>query len=293
MSYYIVYGRLWKIKMYLINAIFIVFCLIKHSLSNLNVSLNQEIRENLNHCVNNISENYFLNEDFIIILDFQENSFRINKPTVLYNDLKYFPLFLLDKIDAYIILLKNETNLKSVLQFLSNTQSWNPRGKFIINLEGKNITETFGIFYYYFIFNIVVLKENFGKEIEIFTYFPYNYSNSNDITKPLLIGSCTLYKINASTYLFSNKFTKTWNSTVIKIATIQYAPYVQKRRTNAGNGLEITILDIAQSILKFKTEYLNKTYKSWGRLQSNGSYSYAYGDLQNKEADLGTGKSFI
>lgn len=113
---------------------------------------------------------------------------------------------MVNKIDVYILNLKQSEDLGILFVNLTKMRSWNPRAKFIIILEQYNnelLNELFKILSNYYIYNVIVASND-----ELFTYFPYKYENLN---KPCL----DYEKILTSEY-FPNKIPKLWRNTTNK-----------------------------------------------------------------------------
>ncbi|KAF5291709.1 hypothetical protein FQR65_LT11402 [Abscondita terminalis] len=252
-----------------------------HVLVNLNLIKDISIN-NLESCVNGILNDY-INKDFLIYINLNEEygDLRLDIPVIFQNelqDLKYFRMF---KATFYVLVISEE-NLHDVFVFLTYSLSWNPRGKFLVVLD-KPFDNIFLIFRKYYVFNILLLIP-YDNSVEIVTYFPYKSIQSTTID---ICSDGRLMRKN--TNLFPDKLPVTWQNISVRTINFVYPPYVIKTKTKEFVGMEVEILSLLQQLMGFNLVYQNKSFQTWGKRLTNGSYVGAYYYLRNYEVDLAYG----
>lgn len=209
-----------------------------------------KLRQNetfLRDCVSEIQKEYFKSDDFVIYMNTEEkyNDLILNlKPIVIQNrNEKEIISFYYVKADAYIITI-SDTRIHTTIEFLTRTSQWNSRAKFIIIFDG-NLFNLFEILNKYYIFNIVVLVLKSEEEIEVFSYFPYDFSiPESNRNYPVLLNICFKDKLQKDVILFPNKLPEKWDNITVGIILMELPPYVIYRSCNdrSQTGIEMRVL---------------------------------------------------
>lgn len=180
------------------------------------------------------------------------------------------------KFDAYVIMVNAKSNPEEIFSVITSNVNFNSHGKFIVLLFSdalKEIIETAARFYVY---NLVIVRKD-----EFYTYSPFDGLNVNNFNKTPIV-----LRGNRTIDLFTNKLPEIWTNSTITIAIYTMPPFTILHNTTVS-GIEIEILKILQSVLKFKIKYLNN-FANWG-MKTDGYYNNAYGSVQRKLANIGLG----
>lgn len=177
------------------------------------------------------------------------------------------------KPDVYILCLNKSNDLDLISDLQSKTH-FNPRAKFIVYVE-KYSKKLLDIAWKYYITSLIIIDV----ELNVRTYYPlFNTTNT-----PLLLGNLNR---NCSCHL-SNTPPPKWSEMELNVALLKIPPYVICNECSV-NGIEVDILKLIQSVLKFKINYVEGIFENWGK-KYNGHYDNIYGLIKRKEAVLGLG----
>lgn len=252
--------------MYFKNAAAVI-CVI--SVATCNILMLPRFNSNETHLSTTINE--------IINVDARKNIFLVN-----FNDLQpEFPHTQINlrrpnsirlnniKTNIYVVNL-NGNKTEYIFQFLRRQSSWNSRAKFIIYSKMENFRHIFDLLSKFYVYDVIIFQK------KLYTYNPYKHSD--------------IFNVDTTPVLYDSKIKilpQTWDNTTLSVALVAVAPYVLC--TNCvQKGLELEILDLIRSRLKFKLNFL-PNFVNWGQRNQEGVYNNAYGAIQQNEAHIGLG----
>lgn len=201
-------------------------------------------RELLQNCVDDIQKNYFKPTDYMIYLNFEhklENlKFRSNPVIIQTSVNKILTSFRLMRADVYLMEIPSK-NTSFVFKRLAKNLEWNPKAKFVIIVE--NIEEMlFPTLRTLHVLDVIVLLLNSETEIQIYTYFPYDYEREigdGEVLIDTFVKTSFRNRIN----LFPNKLPSLLHNFTVRMGYIIYPPYVMdlcsSNRPLCGVELEV------------------------------------------------------
>lgn len=190
----------------------------------------------------------------------------IQYPHVLINEKKHQHQ---TKPNYYIICIEESATFALIMAALEEDSCFNPRAFFIVYVPNYEKI-IFDISHWYFLQAVVVIDSNFTARTS-------NYGNAEILLGNAMNYSCELLKLSKPL----------WNETELKVALFRLPPYVICEDCKI-RGIELDILLLIQSILKFRIEYDKDSFKNWGS-KINGTYNNVYGAIKRREATLALG----
>lgn len=176
---------------------------------------------------------------------------------------------------------------------------WNPTGKFIIFITG-DVKEVFEILWRYFVINVdLFVVSNTTKNINIYTFYPYNnLRNCNIDLSPQYLFSCSdILQDRKNIILFPNKLPNQLNGCTIKMVVMKIPPYVLNinadRDIAKHAGFEVTLMHSVAKKLNFLETFIKHNFTIWGDRLPNGSYSGMYSLIIEKHADIMFGMTYM
>ncbi|KAJ9575691.1 hypothetical protein L9F63_007450 [Diploptera punctata] len=208
--------------------------------------------------------------------------------------------------------------LRKQLSSLTKISGWNSESKFLIFASLKHICDTSFILienimdelWKWKIMNAAILIDvcDFNKDsgkygklkqesklFKLYSWVPYKSSERcNDIGKPFLLDSWieegdTAYSLKNVT-IFTNKIPRDFHSCSLQVSTLHYEPFVNKRKMEPEDGIEIKLLNTILKTANIKAIYLPSPPQNekWGIL-TNGSWNGVLGQFFREKSDLAFG----
>lgn len=199
--------------------------------------------------------------------------------------------------NVYIITTKNFMELCSGLRVLTRNVFWNPRAKFIVqvdNLENEEEIETiFRLFSKYNIYDVILIQllEN---DALVYTYYPFNNSNCGNYVDKIILGTCRNVE---SIYEFPNNVLRNLNNCRVTVVASDDIPNFISESSNFTvygkfvPGLEQFVLDTTATHEGFTIQYkvFDPDEVVYGVVLQNRTSTGLLNYLDTDRADLAAG----
>lgn len=201
----------------------------------------------------------------------------------------YQKLQIFGKINFYVLILKDKTELNVIFTSLKNYNILNANAKYLIifsfSKEG-HIKDSFELCWKYSIINVVIILQE-----KIFTYYPFeNKKCGENITSKLLLNCRDIKSQIFRKQIFPEKVPLDLQGCKIKFSAVTIPPLVINISAPHKNlmeaGLEALIFYSIVKQMNASNEYYNFQNEVWGVRSDNGCYTELYGRLQNREVDI-------
>ncbi|KAF5308330.1 hypothetical protein FQR65_LT06221 [Abscondita terminalis] len=203
-----------------------------HSWTSALIPLEDDVND-VQYCINNILNRHLHPKDYLMYINLNPTSFeiRVQQPHLSYNTLTDLKKYGYNNLNFYLI-ISNE--MEDTFKFLSETQSWNPRAKFL--LIEKYFRNTHDTARKYYVFNTAI--------------FQINDDGPNRIC----------HEDNLKN-MFEKKVTEL--STTLRISLLDKPPFVVNPEKN---GVEQNLLNLIQRVSGIKIQYVTP------QISTNSSY---------------------
>lgn len=196
--------------------------------------------------------------------------------------------------EAFIIRSSGLRNLAIEMEHLSYGIFWKPTSKFIIIIDNTeeviDIYEIFKVILNFKILNVIVLYEDPNKELDVYTYFPYeDGACGRSFAGAVKLGNCS----NDINY-YPDKLKNGLNNCTINIAINENVPHVifpdSKNVKKGSIGLEQYVLETIASIENFKVHYvLSEEKENYGVVLNNHTSTGLLHYIQSGQTDIALG----
>ena len=213
------------------------------------------------------------------------------------------PCELHDKYDSYI-LWTNDTLSRQLQQLKAYTNSWNPRGKFLVVLERFNEVEiALEEMKQWQILNVAALlaASDERNTLDLYSWFPYQPPSGEcgKLRETVLVNKCSAKCgcLLSDVSLFPPKIPTDFAGCPITVSTFPSEPHVmtsidrEERQADADvtytEGLDIRILNFMNRRLNASVRFLPPPDGDWSIVYSNNTWGGISGDLVYGRADVG------
>lgn len=198
--------------------------------------------------------------------------------------------------DVYIISSRDKYEFISGLLRLRRNLMWNPRAKFIINIQDlkvDDISALFNTFSNNKIYNVVLLGNKYDNTI--YTYYPFSNGACNeDLQNPVLLGHCK--DIENISKIFKNDVPDIIDNCTFKVVASEDIPnfiFETSNFTVFGEhvlGIEQYLLSIIAENENVKFKFILKPQNyTYGFVLQNGTATGLLQYVQDGEADIAAG----
>jgi hypothetical protein len=219
------------------------------------------------------------------------------------------------KVDGLNMILGNDDDetvfsaFKSELKRISQLPFWNPRGRLIVTVLGRNFTAVdkvpeeqpliqsiFGELWENDVVDAIMLTPNVkahtpsAATLDVHTWFPFAKDHCRGpVVRTVILDQCAMNgegQFDKNANLFPDKMSN-FHGCVVTASTFPYVPYVfpMKERdsniTHYSDGLEINVLQSIATALNFKVKFLPENEHNVSKWQGLSD------EVSRKESDLG------
>jgi hypothetical protein len=208
-----------------------------------------------------------------------------------------------DKYDSYI-LWTNGTLNRQLQQLKAYTDSWNPRGKFLVVVDRiSEVATVLEEMRQWQVLNVVALVPADGdpNTFDLYTWFPYQPPSGEcgKLRETILLTKCTAKggHLLRNVSLFPTKIPKDLAGCPITVSTIPSEPHVMTsidgadQHPDAGvtyaDGLDIRIINFVNERLNASLRFLPPPDGDWMIVYDNFTLGGIAGDVVHGRADVG------
>jgi hypothetical protein len=208
-----------------------------------------------------------------------------------------------DKYDSYILWTK-DTLSRQLQQLKAYSNSWNPRGNFLVVLERiSEVPIVLEEMRQWQVLNVVAMvpASSDRNTFDLYTWFPYQPPSGEcgKLRETVLVNKCTAQEgtLLRNVSLFPTKIPKDFAGCPITVSTLPSEPHVmrgtdgEERQPHTdvtyADGLDIRILNFMKHGLNASARFLPPPDGDWGTIYDNHTWGGIIGDLVNGRADLG------